>query len=165
MIQKKVCMIGASGVGKTSLVSRFVHSMFSERYLTTVGVKIDKKEISLDETVVKLIIWDLAGVDEFHEQLTSSHLRGAGGFLIVADGTRAATLDCALDVRRGAADAIGAVPVVLAINKLDLESQWEVGHDRADGLVSRGWGVVRTSAKTGEGVEAAFTNLARRMLS
>ena len=47
MIQKKVCMVGTSGVGKTSLVAKFVHSMFSDKYLTTVGVKIDKKTVAV----------------------------------------------------------------------------------------------------------------------
>jgi len=47
MIQKKVCMVGTSGVGKTSLVAKFVHSMFSDKYLTTVGVKIDKPLMSI----------------------------------------------------------------------------------------------------------------------
>jgi GTPase SAR1 family protein len=47
MIQKKVCMVGTLGVGKTSLVAKFVHSMFSDKYLTTVGVKIDKKTVAV----------------------------------------------------------------------------------------------------------------------
>jgi len=61
MIQKKICMIGASGVGKTSLIAKFVHSMFSDKYLTTVGVKIDKKTVSVDGAEVMLMIWDLEG--------------------------------------------------------------------------------------------------------
>src|SRR2546421_781201 len=54
MIQKKVCMIGTSGVGKTSLVAKFVHSIFSDKYLTTVGVKIDKKTVAVDGNEVML---------------------------------------------------------------------------------------------------------------
>ena len=48
MIQKKVCMAGTSGAGKTSLVAKFVHSIFSDKYLTTVGLKIDKKTVTVD---------------------------------------------------------------------------------------------------------------------
>src|SRR4051812_29872267 len=85
MIQKKVCMIGTTAVGKTSLVARFVHSIFSDKYLTTVGVKIDKKVVAPDGTEVTLIIWDLAGDDDF-QRLQTSYLRGTGGYLLVADG-------------------------------------------------------------------------------
>ena len=87
MIQKKVCMIGASGVGKTSLVAKFVHSIFSEKYLTTVGVKIDKKTVKVGDDDVMLMLWDLAGDDDF-QRLQTSYLRGTSGFLLVADGTR-----------------------------------------------------------------------------
>jgi small GTP-binding protein len=65
MIQKKVCMVGTSGVGKTSLVAKFVHSIFSDKYLTTVGVKIDKKTVTVDGNEVMLMIWDLAGDDDY----------------------------------------------------------------------------------------------------
>ena len=51
MTQKKVCMVGTSGVGKTSLVAKFVRSIFSDKYLTTVGVKIDKKTVTVDGNV------------------------------------------------------------------------------------------------------------------
>jgi small GTP-binding protein len=161
MLQKKICMVGASGVGKTSLVSRFVHSVFSEKYLTTVGVKIDKKIVSIGSTTVAFVIWDLAGVDAFHERIPTSYLRGSSGCFLVADGTRAATLDTALGLRRDVTAAIGAVPFVLAMNKADLHSEWQVSDTRLDGLVAEGVAVVRTSAKTGDGVEAAFGTLAR----
>ena len=61
MLQKKICMLGGFSVGKTSLVRRFVQSIFSETYLTTVGVKIDKKSVELPGKTVDLILWDLAG--------------------------------------------------------------------------------------------------------
>ena len=63
MIQKKVCMVGLFGTGKTSLVQQFVHSLFSERYLSTVGVKIDRKPMEVDGVALTLVLWDLAGRD------------------------------------------------------------------------------------------------------
>jgi small GTP-binding protein len=152
MIQKKICLIGTSGVGKTSLISRFVHSIFSDKYLTTVGVKIDKKIVTVGDTQLTLVIWDLAGVDEFGE-LSSSYLRGSSGYLLVADGTRANTLDRALEIRRTVEAAIGAVSFVLVMNKGDLQSQWQVTNERIAGLASQGIRVMQTSAKTGNGVE------------
>ena len=64
MIQQKLCMLGSFAVGKTSLVGRFVRQMFSDRYLTTVGVRIDKKELVVAGREVKLVLWDIHGEDE-----------------------------------------------------------------------------------------------------
>jgi len=91
MIQKKVCLLGAFATGKTSLVARFVRSVFSEKYLTTVGVMIERKTLTLDRTDLNLIIWDLHGEDEF-QKVRASYLRGTAGIIFVVDGTRRETL-------------------------------------------------------------------------
>ncbi len=163
MIQKKVCLLGTSGVGKTSLVAQFVHSMFSEKYLTTVGVKIDKKSVAVDGTEVTLIIWDLAGDDDF-QRLQTSYLRGTSGYLLVADGTRRVTLDQALELQKRVADTLGSAPFLLALNKADLTAQWEVEEARLASLAAQNFSVLKTSAKEGAGVEEAFVELARRMI-
>ena len=77
-LQKKLCMLGGFAVGKTSLVKRFVHSVFSDTYLTTVGVKIDKKTVELAGKTVNLILWDLSGEDDL-ASLRMTYLRGAAG--------------------------------------------------------------------------------------
>jgi small GTP-binding protein len=164
MIQKKICMIGASGVGKTSLVSRFVSSLFSEKYLTTVGVKVDKKIVSTPAGEVTMMIWDLAGVDELQMRLPVSYFRGTSGCLLVADGTRRATLDTALELQQSVRATVGAVPFVLVLNKCDLQEQWEIGDAPLNRLGLEGCTLYRTSAKTGEGVESAFVALARLMV-
>lgn len=162
MIQKKVCMIGASGVGKTSLVAKFVHSMFSDKYLTTVGVKIDKKTVSVDGDEVMLMIWDLAGDDDY-QRLQTSYLRGTSGYLLVADGTRKVTLDQVIEIQSRVAATVGTAPFLLALNKADLVPQWEIGDAAMADLATRGWPTFKTSAKEGAGVEDAFVELARRM--
>ena len=91
MIQKKICMLGGYAVGKTSLVSRYVSSMFSEKYMTTIGVKIDKKGVDTEKDRVELVIWDIYGQDDF-QKVRMSYLRGASGYLLVLDGTRGGTL-------------------------------------------------------------------------
>lgn len=164
MIQKKVCMLGAFAVGKTSLVSRYVSSIFSDKYLTTVGVKIDKKRVSLLRGEMELILWDIYGEDEF-QKVRMSYLRGASSYLLVADGTRKATVDVAVSLQQGVEAEIGKVPFVLALNKVDLADQWQVDQAALEPVTERGWKVIRTSAKTGEGVEEAFLILARAMAS
>jgi small GTP-binding protein len=163
VIQKKVCLLGGFGVGKTSLVARFVHSMFSDKYLTTVGVKIDKKRVDADGRQVELVIWDIYGHDDF-QKLRVSYLRGTSGYLLVADGTRAETFETALDLQRLVTESIGNVPFILALNKADLAKDWQIDDVAIRELDRRGWRVLATSAKTGERVEEAFTSLSRAML-
>jgi small GTP-binding protein len=162
MLQNKICMLGGFGVGKTSLVSRFVSSIFSDSYLTTVGVKIDKKKVSLDSGEMTLMLWDIYGQDEF-QTVRDSYLRGATGYLLVADGTRYSTLDTAVALQKRAESVIGRVPFLLLLNKRDLDREWQVDEETLVTLADQGWRVVKTSAKTGEGVEDAFTTLAREM--
>jgi small GTP-binding protein len=164
VIQKKICMLGGFGVGKTSLVSRFVHSIFSDKYHTTIGVKIDKKHISLLRGELELILWDIYGEDEF-QKVRMSYLQGASAYLLVADGTRRETVDVAWSLQRAAEQEIGKVPFVLALNKVDVADQWQVDQASLEQVGQAGWKIVRTSAKTGEGVEDAFLILARAMAS
>jgi small GTP-binding protein len=162
MLQKKVCMLGGFGVGKTSLVSRFVTSMFSDKYLTTVGVKIDKKTVPLGSEELTLMLWDIYGEDEF-QSVRDSYLRGASGYLLVVDGTRSATLDTAAALQQRAESVVGRVPFLLLLNKADLDTEWQVDERALWKLAERGWPVVKTSAKTGAGVDDAFAKLARDM--
>jgi small GTP-binding protein len=163
MIQKKICMLGAFAVGKTSLVARYVKSIFSDKYLTTVGVKIDKKIVNVNSQEVNLILWDLAGEDEF-VQLQTSYLKGSSGYILVADGTRSDTLLKAYTLQRKAEEAIGKVPFALMINKADLQSQWEIDETAIRGPREHGWIVQYASARTGENVEKTFQILAEKMI-
>ena len=162
MKRKKICMLGAFAVGKTSLVSRFVHSIFSDKYQTTVGVKIDKKNVAVDGEEVTLVVWDIYGEDAF-QKVKPTFLRGSSGFLLVVDGTRPGTLEEAKLLRDRAREAAGDVPFLLLVNKSDLVGELEPG----DSALAEEFGdmpVLRTSAKTGEGVEDAFVVITRAML-
>jgi small GTP-binding protein len=163
MIQKKICMLGASAVGKTSLVARFVQGHFSEKYLTTVGVKIDKKQVQVDGEEVLLMLWDMQGEDRF-QKVQMSYLRGTNGYLLVADGTRRDTIDRALLLQEEARGVAGDAPFYLILNKADLVEEWDVDDATRADLESNGWTIVTSSAKTGENVEETFAGLARRML-
>lgn len=163
MIQKKICMVGAFGVGKTSLVARYVRSIFSEKYQTTVGVKIDKKQIVINGQDVTLMLWDLAGEDAL-TALKPAHLRGSAGYLLVVDGTRRSTLHVAMDLQNRADEATGGAPFLLVVNKADVRDRWEVTNGDIQAVAARGWIVIEASARNGDRVEAMFTDLATRML-
>lgn len=164
MIQKKVCMVGVHGTGKTSLVQRYVHSLFSDKYHSTVGVKIDRKEVTVDGAALTVVLWDIAGRDETQD-ISPSYLRGAHGVLFVVDGTRRETCAQLPDLARIAREAAGDVPSVVALNKADLVGQWALQAADEEMLAADGRPVVRTSAKEGVAVEQVFETLARRMLA
>lgn len=157
MIQKKIALIGSAGVGKTSLVRRFVSSIFDDKYLTTIGVKIDKKVVEVGGQEVTLMLWDIAGAEE-HFSIPSSYIRGAAGYLLVVDGTRPETAAAALELNAQIASDVGILPHLVVINKADLELQLAPGDAAVAAL--GGLSVLVTSAKTGDGVDAAFTQLA-----
>jgi small GTP-binding protein len=164
VIQKKIALLGAPGVGKTSLVRRFVQSLFDDTYLTTIGVKVDKKQLHVSGHDVTLMLWDVAGTEE-HFSVPPSYVRGAAGYLLVVDGTRPETLDVGLDLVQQMQTDLGALPAVLVLNKADLVDAWRL--DESGIGPSHGWTkpVLRASAKTGEGVEEAFVQLATAVIS
>ncbi len=164
MIRKKICMLGGFSVGKTSLIARFVHSIFSEKYLTSVGVKIEKKSVKVGDQDVDMMLWDIYGEDDF-QKIKMSFLTGSSGYFLVVDGTRKATLETACKLQQSAEGAVGKVPFSLLLNKADLSESWELDESELDRLRQSGWTVVRTSAKTGMGVEETFLDLAQRMVS
>lgn len=163
MQQKKVCMLGSFSVGKTSLVRRYVDGIFSDKYLTTIGVKIDQKVVTTKHADVKLVLWDIAGEDGFF-RVRSSYLRGANAYILVADGTRAQTLDKAMELKERVEAVAGQVPFFLALNKSDRRDEWEVDRKTLSSLMNAGWPVLETSAKGGLNVEQMFSCLAESLL-
>ncbi len=162
MIQKKVCMIGVFGAGKTSLVQQYVHSKFSEKYHSTVGVKIDRKSVDVDGEQMTLVLWDVAG-KEADEDIPASYVRGAHGVIFVVDLTRRATWEELPALNGMVQGAAGVIPTVVALNKADIPEQWVIGVDEEQRLSSQ-WTTIHTSAKTGQGVEDIFQTIARAML-
>ena len=163
MIQKKIAMLGMYAVGKTSLVQRFISSVFDEKYHTTLGVKIDKKMISVKDQELTLMLWDIAGAeDEF--TVPTSFIRGAAGYLLVIDGTRAETLERGLELVAQIEANLGQLPFIALLNKSDLADQWQLHDQQLAQLTAHGCGVIRCSALTGEGVDEAFHTLAEQIV-
>lgn len=163
VVQRKVCMLGATAVGKTSLVRRYVESIFSEKYQATIGVKIDRKLVELGETTVSLLLWDLQGEDDF-QRVRLSYLRGASGLIYVADGTRPETLLTTRSLRAEAEETVGDVPSLLLLNKSDMAEAWALDDAYLETNGPTGLPVLRTSARSGERVDDAFLQLVHRML-
>jgi len=163
VITKKICLLGTVCVGKTSLVRRFVSSTFSDRYLTTIGVKIDKKTLFHDQSEVQLVVWDIQGEDRYHKILLS-YLRGLSGYVLVIDSTRRETLEVAQVLHNRVQEMFPGMPYVVVLSKCDLVQDPQLHHDVAH-LGENACATLRTSALTGEGVDEAFEALTAGMLS
>jgi small GTP-binding protein len=160
VLQFKICLLGGSAVGKSSLIARFVHSIYSSQYHTTVGVRIEKKLVQTEKGTANLMIWDINGEDAY-QKVQTTYLRGMAGYLLVADGTRAQTVDDCLKLHARAIEGFGALPAFLLINKSDLQQEWRVDMQH---LESVGIQILKTSALSGDNVEAAFGQLAQLMI-
>ena len=157
----KICILGDFAVGKTSTVERFVNNQFSEKYLTTIGVKVDTKEVALsDGLALKLVVWDVAGTHTFGD-VEFAYLRGASGHILVADGTRSDSVITALELRKQVEDRYGELPFVFLVNKSDLTEAWEVSAEQEQALRKECSDVFITSAKTGEHVAEAIERLSQ----
>lgn len=156
-------MLGGFAVGKTSLVRRFVHSLYTGRYHTTIGVTVEKKAVALSGAALTMMLWDIHGDDEL-QRIRRAYLRGSSGYLLVVDGTRRETLASAQALQTLAVDELGAVPFVLVLNKSDLMDHWDIDGDALRELAGRSLLTIRTSALTGHGVEGAFRCLAQALL-
>lgn len=160
----KICMIGDFAVGKTSLVARYVHSRFSEAYLTTVGVKIDTKTLTVPSGEdIKLVLWDIAGKSEL-AGIDTNYLRDASGYLLVADTTRGETIDSVFALQQQVERQLGAKPFSLLLNKADLDDRQAISDQQLARLAGDDWAYSRTSALTGDGVESAFAQLGARLV-
>ncbi|MDP5029262.1 MAG: GTP-binding protein [Paraglaciecola sp.] len=158
MIQKKICLLGATGVGKTSLVKQYVEGIFSEKYLTSIGVKIDKKEVEVVEQIVQLMLWDIEGIDRYCG-FQAKYLRGASAYILVTDQTRSQSMTEGLEIQ-ALIKEVADIPGVLAINKADLPATWHWSENEIDHIKSQFALSCITSAKTGEGIESMFASLA-----
>ena len=162
-IQKKVCLLGDFAVGKTSLVRRFVEGRFDDKYLSTIGVKISRKPLKRESNMLNLLIWDLAGGDDY-SKMGSHYLRGAVGALIVCDLTRPSTLE-ALEIYTKQLRAVNSIAKIVYIgNKVDLEEARQISDEQLQAISSENEApFLLTSAKTGQSVDEAFDLLATQL--
>lgn len=170
VMKAKLCLAGASSVGKSSLIRRYVLNEFDDRYTATIGTNVSKKQVSVplkdeEPVMVNLMVWDIMGQMGFRELLQEQYFQGAQGILAVADITRRETLED-LYIWIDQIDRIaGAIPIVLAVNKIDLPRGKHIPEAEIRKFAHAfDCDIVRTSAKTGENVEEVFWRLAGHVI-
>jgi len=165
LMKVKVCFIGDAGVGKTSLIKRYVLDVFDDRYIATIGTKVTKKIVDVDGQVkVMMLVWDIMGQKGFRELLREAYFFGAHGAIAVCDLTNKETLEELRYWIKALTDVAGDVPIAFAGNKVDLENDRVIKEEDLQELASKYKGkAYLTSAKTGQNVEAVFKTLAEAM--
>ncbi len=168
-LSKKVCLLGEFAVGKTSLVRRFVYDLFDDRYISTIGVRVSRKTVAvpIEEQLAELtlMVWDLAGSEEFN-RVSMSYLRGAAGAILVYDLTRANTFDQLYNYVLSLYKVNPHAKVVLAGNKLDLVDRHQMDTGKAEKLATElNAPLFFTSARQGEEVDNLFRHLGRLLVS
>lgn len=171
MISKKICLVGDFGVGKTSLIRRFVDRQFSDQYLSTVGVKISRKNVELENIkgqenlTLQLLIWDLEGHTKF-KAIAPSYLQGSSGAIITGDVTRQETLDNLPERLQLFLSVNPKGVAIIALNKSDL-----IEAEKLDKIMeslsfdeTKVIGIYPTSAKIGRNVDEIFEQISYKIV-
>src|SRR5205809_2977550 len=128
----KICLVGEGAVGKTCLIRRFIHDQFDDRYISTLGAKVSKKEVVVAsprgdaEIAIDMTIWDIMGEKGFRELLKEAYFHGAQGILAVCDVTRKQTLEDLGEWVAAVVKVTGNVPIEFLANKADLKDEMDV---------------------------------------
>jgi len=163
----KLILTGDFKVGKTSLIKRFIENMFSESYISTIGVQISKKTVVMDEdTKINFVLWDIGGQISTMAPYRQRFYEGASAAFIVIDRTRPDNLE---SVNRWYKEILESVPrnvpVVIVGNKSDLQEEVVISEEEIKIVAKQlGFHYILTSALTGENVNEAFLYIAYRFI-
>lgn len=160
MTSKKVILAGSFGVGKTSLFNQFIFNKFDDKYLTTIGVKVNKKVVDIDGRQLSILLWDIAG-EVAQDKVPVTYFLGASGVIYVFDLSRPSTyknIQHDIDYLNGVLNG-GVIRVVG--NKKDLMTEEQINIIKEQLPVPL---EMTTSAKTGENVEELFNEIGKTLL-
>lgn len=159
----KIVFLGEGAVGKTSLVGRFVYDSFEGDYLATIGTDIHLKMVQVDDVLVKLVIWDIAGQDNF-AQLRKAYYMNASGAFYIFDTSRAETIERVDEWIKALYKVTGEIPLIICENKTDLESA--ISQKARDRITKKlNVKMIKTSAKENTNVEEAFREMTKEILA
>lgn len=161
MIAKKVLLVGNFGVGKTSLIRRFVHNEFSEDYISTIGVRVSSKIVKLEKEEIKLLIWDVVGTKD-DEKVPKAYFLGASAAMYVFDLSREETYLNLENQLKTVQDLSGLKKILVVGNKKDLLTSLQLKEVLQSILTPVD---IVTSAKTDNNVEDAFIELTNQTLN
>ncbi len=161
----KIVLLGDESVGKTSLVLRYVKNSFSEQYIKTIGADFLIKDLTMYNTIFRLIIWDLAG-ERYWNTIRERYMRGADGCILVLDTTR--EIDIKEYINTWTKEIYKLLgndfPIVYVGNKVDLEPGVNL-RELAYYIGTLRCPYIETSAKTGQGVEPMFEQITEEIIN
>jgi small GTP-binding protein len=166
---KKVVLLGDGGVGKTSLIARYVVNKFDDKYIATIGTRVSRKDIQVVKPNLiinlRMMIWDILGQKEY-SKIRSASLSGAQGVILVGDLSRAETIKSLQEFWMKEVQAVvGQIPTVLVGNKVDLAEKGSMSVMLLESMGQKlGCPTMLCSAKTGENVEALFSVLGEMLV-
>ena len=161
MISKKVILTGSFGVGKTSLFNQFIYQQFSDKYLTTIGVKVNKKELTIDGEDLSVLLWDIAG-EVAQDKVPNSYFLGASGIIYVVDLSRPITFNNMKTDIALLKKLLNDATIMIVGNKKDLLSAEELAEVAQNLEVKLDF---TTSAKTGDNIDALFLELGKKLIA
>ncbi len=161
MISKKVILTGSFGVGKTSLFNQFIYQQFSDKYLTTIGVKVNKKELTVGDEELSVLLWDIAG-EVAQDKVPNSYFLGASGIIYVVDLSRPITFNNMKTDIALLKKLLNDATIMIVGNKKDLLSVEELAEVTQNLDVKLDF---TTSAKTGENINALFLELGKKLIA
>ena len=161
--QKKIILMGNFSVGKTSLIRRYVENSFSDKYLTTIGVKISKKVLDIDGDELILLIWDIEGALDHIRRVNKSYIKGANAAIIVTD-VLSDDIEDTLSLHLDDLQSVnGEIPTIIAVNKIDIDESFEIDlsqlRERYPSIID----ILYTSAKSDRNVSELFQILSHEI--